>query len=751
MRYMTRKLLQGAFLLVLTLVLSVTALFGASAMKWSAELPSLEGLDALEFTSTSLVFARDGTQIGQIVPVVGEDRESTNRIPVGLDEISPAALQAIVAYEDFNYFSHFGFNPLSVARAFYEEFLGDADRGGSTITTQVVKNTVLYDLRSDRSMERKAKELMLAIELERRLTKAEILQRYVNVVFWGGNVYGIRAAAQTYFGKEPSELNLAEGLYLARLIPAPNVRHDDFSGSRASMREVLNRMVRQGTISQRLADQTWRYPLQPRGWSVRYDGEGSVLETVRTGEEVLVQSSVSSDLSRHVLFEVRRFLLSRFGDAVVFGQGGLRVFTTVDVQAQRAANDAARRAEVPEGAQMAIVAIDHATGGILAMVGEKLRDGVPSGEFNRATQARRQPGSSFKPIVYAAAMERGGMHQGTVLVDAPETFFQRGQPAWEPRNWDNTFSGAQTVRENLNQSRNIPAVKALEAASAQAVAERARELGYNIQPYYSIALGTFEVTPLAHASAFGAFANAGEQVEAHLVTRVEDADGNVLYQAQPRRKQVWSPETAYVMLDTLRGNVIDRNPTALSWRVDVPGRWVTGKTGTTNDDRDIWFVGATPGMTALVWMGNDDSTSMPRTMTNSDGTRETVTSSRQPIYVFNDFVTRALQGRPSTAEGFPVPEGVEFHTIDRRTGAISANGTRAAFSAATDITNVGVGSSLKIELVVDGRDGSRATANTPLEFLEVIEVLPMDLGAYLGGAPADLPGVEGEGTPEPGQ
>jgi penicillin-binding protein 1A len=323
-----------------------------------------------------------------------------------------------------------------------------------------------------------------------------------------------------------------------------------------------------------------------------------------------------------------------------------------------------------------------------------------------------------------------------VLVDAEATFLQRGQPEWVPRNWDNAFAGPQTVREHMNQSRNIPAVKALEAATAQAVADRSRELGYAIEPYYSISLGTFEVTPLAHASAFGAFANGGEQVEAHLVTRVEDADGNVLYDAQPRRKQVWSPQTAYVMLDVLHGNIVDRNPIPLSWRVDVPGRWVAGKTGTTNDDRDIWFVGATPGLTALVWMGNDDATSLPRTMTNSDGTRETVTSSRQPIYVWNDFVTSALQGRPSTADGFPVPEGIEFHAIDRRTGAVSPGGTRAAFSAGTDLTAGGVGTSLTIEIAVDRRDGSRATANTPWEYVDVIDVLPSELDQYLGGAPA---------------
>jgi len=729
-------------LVVLTGLLSVVALFGASALKWASELPSLDALDALEFTATSQVFARDGTQIGQLVPVIGEDRESTNRILVSLDEISPAALQAIIAYEDAQFFRHFGFNPLSVARAFYEEFFGDAERGGSTITTQVVKNTVLFDLRSDRSLERKAKELMLAVELERRLTKPEILTHYVNVAFWGGNVYGIRAAAQTYFGKDPSELTLAEGLYLARLIPAPNPRHNDLLATRASMREVLNRMVRQGTISSEAAERAWREPLQPRGWQVSYDGQGNVVSAERTGDAVLVQTSVSSDLSRNVLIEVRNFLLERFGEGVVFGQGGLRIWTTIDVQAQQAANEAARRAEAPPGAQLAIVGLDPETGGILAMVGERPVAGVPPGEFNRATQARRQPGSSFKPIVYATAMELGGMHQGTVIVDAPATFETRGQPPYEPRNWDDAFLGPLTVRENLNQSRNIPAVKALEAASAQAVAERARELGFDVQPFFALALGSFEVTPLQHASAFGAFANAGELVEAHLVTRVEDADGNVLYEAKPRRKQVWSPQTAYIMLDALHGNVVDTNPIALSHRVNVPGRWVTGKTGTTNDERDIWFVGATPGLTAVVWIGNDDNRSLPSSMVNAAGANERVTSSRQPIYIWNDFVTNALQGRPANSDGFPVPEGIVFHRIDRTTGAISSTGTLSAMPAALDVANVGVGRSLMIELAIDRRTGRRATADTPWEFVDIIEVDPNDLDAILGGAtPTPVPSL----------
>jgi penicillin-binding protein 1A len=730
-----RKVLQGAFLVALTAVLSAGSLLVASALRWADELPALDLLDVLEFSATSQVFARDGTLIGQIVPVFGEERESANRIPVSLDEISPAALQAIIAYEDADFFRHYGFDPLSVARAFYEEFFGDADRGGSTITTQVVKNTVLFDLRSDRSLERKAKELMLAVELERRLTKSEILHRYVNVVFWGGNVYGIRAAAQTYFGKDPSELTLAEGLYLARLIPAPNPRHNDFLGSRASMRVVLDSMVRQGTISRQAADRAWRQEIQPRGWSVTYDGQGGVVEAVRTGDAVIVQSTLSTDLSRDVLFSVRNFLTERFGDAVVFGQGGLRVTTTIDVQAQRAANAAAANTDVPDGAQMAIVGLDPETGGILAMVGHKPRPGVPPGELNRATQSARQPGSSFKPIVYATAFELGGFHQATVLIDESATFLTRGQPPYEPVNWDDQFMGLLTVREHMNLSRNIPAVKTLEAASADAVAARARELGYDVQPFYSLALGAFEATPLQHASGFGAFANGGVHVEAHLVTRVEDADGNVLFEAQPRSKQVWTPQTAYLMLDMLHGNVADREPTALSWRAALPGRWVAGKTGTTNDERDIWFIGSTPGMTAVVWIGNDDNTSLPRNMTNSDGTRETVTSSRQPIYAWNAFVDGALQGRPANASGFAVPDGIVFHRIDRRTGALTAAGTLSAFRATTDLSTSGVSGALQVEVPIDNRTGLRATSLTPFEFVEVIRVDPADLDRVLGGGP----------------
>ncbi|MEX2502219.1 MAG: transglycosylase domain-containing protein [Trueperaceae bacterium] len=749
------KIAQGIFLLVLTLFLSFGAWFAVAALAWSQDLPDLAPVLALEFTATSEVYARDGSRIGVIVPVTGEDRASTNRIPVGLDEISPAALQAIVAYEDDSFFRHFGFDLPAIGRAFYEEFLGSGDRGGSSITTQVIKNTVLAHIRDDRSLERKAKELMLAIELERQLTKAEILQRYVNVVFWGGNVYGIRAAAQTYFGKEPIELNLAEGLYLARLIPAPNARHDEFRTTRASMRNVLDRMVRTGTLSEQAADRAWRYPLQPRGWDVSYDGQGNLTDATPTGESVVVQESIGSELNWHVIVAVRNWLLDQFGEAAVFGRGGLRITTTIDVQAQQAANEASLNAEVPDGAQLAIVGMDPRSGEVLAMVGERLRPGVREGEFNRVTQALRQPGSSFKPIAYATAIEEAGFTQATVLVDEPTEFQQRGEPPYEPRNHDDTFIGPATVRQHLNLSRNIPAVKALEAASAQAVADRARELGYDAEAYPSLALGSFEVTPLRHASAFTAFVNGGVQVEPHFVTRVEDAEGNVLFEAEPRRTRVWDERTAFVMVDMLQGNVNDRNPTAFSWRAAIDGRTVAGKTGTTNDEKDIWFVGSTPELTAAVWIGYDQGSSIPGSMTLSDGSTDAVNSSRQPVYVWSDFMGAALRGRPATS--FQRPEGIETFAFDRVTGAItSSGGTRGAFLSGTQLPSRGFASALEIELPIDTATGLQATADTPMERLEIITVAPDEIEQYLdpnrpppGGLPTGVPNGPEPGDPTP--
>jgi penicillin-binding protein 1A len=732
------KTLQGLFLLVLAGVLSVAGLLTASAFRWAHDIQTDPALDLSKletdisgFTATSQVFDRNGTRIGEILPSFGEGRETTNRIPVTLDQVSPAALQAIIAYEDRDFFSHYGFSVPGIAKAFYEQFFGAQERGGSTITTQVIKNELLQEQASERSLERKVKEVMLAVELERRLTKPEILQRYINVFLWGGNVYGIHAAAQAYFNKNPIDLTLAEGLYLASLIPAPNSLHNrDFNVTRASIRTVLDRMLADGMISKETADRAWKEKIQPTGWSVQYDDEGNVLSATQTGEAIRAQTTISTadPIYAQVTIAVRNWLTDKYGRELVFNKGGLKVYTTIDPQAQKAAEEASLNAEVPPGAQLAFVGIDPATGEVLAMMGEKRTAGVAPEELNRALQSYRQPGSSFKPIVYATAMEVAGFTQATVLVDQPTAFKVPGQGDYKPVNHDNTFAGSMTIRQALNKSRNIPAIKAMEAATPDAVVARATELGYqNMEPFWSIALGSKVATPYQHAAAFSAFANGGVKMEEHFIQRIEDANGRVLYEARPRQTKVWSPQTAYVMLDTLHGNVVDS--AAFSARAAIEGRWVAGKTGTTNDERDIWFVGMTPGMVSAVWIGFDDNSRIPKEIDASltrmgDGN---VNSSRQPVYIWKEFVENALRGKP--AGEFPIPEGITFANRDLTSGG--PGGTRMAFAGNAPSNTLGLQSQMMIEVPYDKCANKRATTTTTRDCLEVRNVPANGISAYL--------------------
>ena len=375
---------------------------------------------------------------------------------------------------------------------------------------------------------------------------------------------------------------------------------------------------------------------------------------------------------------------------------------------------------------MALVSIDPKTGGILAMVGGRLDTAQGGDTFNRATSARRQPGSSFKPIVVATALEEGGYTQATLLSDNKTTFDDPGQAPWTPRNHDDTFDGIKTLRSHLDRSRNIPMVKLAEAVTPQAVVTRATQLGYNVLPVPAIALGSFEVTPEKHAAALAAFANKGVYIEPHLIKKVTDAEGNVLYEAQPLHTKVWSETTAYLMLDLLRGNVTDRNPYGLSNRAVIEGRWVGGKTGTTNDERDIWFVGLTPEAVSAVWIGYDNSKSLPKE--TPDG--ELINSSRQPIWVWKQFAEEALAGR--AAQPWQAPPNIMFEKVDLSTGVPSAQGTRVAFARGTQPGAKGqkVASYLNITIPIDTRTDKRATAETPQEYLEWREISPSEVQQF---------------------
>jgi len=732
------KVFRGFFLLFLTVVLSVAALLGASAFKWATELPPVSEIEKLEYTATSQLFDTNEQVIGTILPTDAVSGATTSREVVTLQKVAPPVLWAIVSSEDDGFFQHYGFDTLALLRATYEEFLGGGGRGGSTLTIQVVKNTLLADIKDERSLERKFKEMMLAVELERRLTKAEILQQYLNVAYWGKNFYGIYAAGRAYFDKDPLELTLAEGLYLARLLPAPEPNYNDFDATRQAMKNVLANMVENGVVSQAAADRAWQQPLEPTGWSVRYDAAGEVLGAERNGEEPRVSTTVASDLNKLVVFSVRNEI-ERFLPGQLFHAGGLRIYTTIDSQAQEAANNAARDEDghLPEGAQMALVSIDPKTGGILAMVGGRLDDTsdvtVGAGDtFNRATSARRQPGSSFKPIVVATALEAGGYTQASLISDVETTFEQAGQKPWTPRNHDDEFDGIETLRSHLDRSRNIPIVKLVEALTPQAVVTRATQLGYEgLRPVPAIALGSFEATPLEHASALGAFVNSGVHVAPHFVKRITDADGNVLFEAEPRRTKVWSDATSFLMLDLLRGNVVDTAPVGLSNRAALDGRWVGGKTGTTNDEHDIWFVGLTPETASAVWIGFDEPRSIPETLPNGDA----VNSSRQPVWIWKRFAEEALAGK--SPRPLRAPPNVVFKKVDLSTGVPSAQGTRVAFVRGTEPGAQGqqVASYLNITIPVDIRTDTRAGAETPREFIEWREISPSDVQRFAGPLP----------------
>jgi membrane peptidoglycan carboxypeptidase len=656
-------------LLLLALLLGVGLALGYIAYAYTRGLPDLSQLDRLRLTATSTLFARDGSLLAQLASV--EEGRAIHRGLVRLSQVSPAALAALVFSEDRRYFQHYGVDFLRLFGALYAVLRGDL-QGGSTITTQVIKNTLLKDLAQERTLERKVKEWALALELERRYTKEEILEMYLNVVPWGGNAVGLGGAAEAYFGKDPGALTLAEGLYLASLVPAPNARYGDLKGVRERMRRLLEEMVAEGWVSREVAEAAWREPLAPRGWRVRYDGEGNLLEAELADPEARLVRPLDPRMAPHFVLEVRRFLEARFGKEKVYGEGGLRVYTTLDPAMQRAAEAAVSRARLPEGADLALVALDPETGEVLALVGGVRREGD---EYNRATRALRNPGSAVKPFVYATAFE-AGWTQATLVPDRPLEFPDPSQPGgiWRPKNFSGTFlNQSVTVRYALDLSLNLPAVYTAHQVGVERVAEKLAQAGFAVRyPTLAIAIGGASVTPIDLAAAYAAFVNGGYRVAPIFVERVEDARGQVLYRATPERRRLFDPLVAYQGWDLLKGYVYDLGEKGLAKRARVPGRVVGGKTGTTNEARDLWFAGVTRGLSAVVWVGRDDNRPLRL------GGREPSSSVVNPP-IWRDFVAEALRGRP--AGDIPLPPGLVKARVDLVSGYLSPNGIEMAFPA----------------------------------------------------------------------
>ena len=662
-RLLALALLVGAFLV------------GSVLWRWAKDLPSLEAFESLRLTATTTLYAKDGTPIATLASV--EDGRAVRRRLVGLEEVSPAAVAAIVASEDRRFFRHHGIDWIRFFGALYRTLQGDL-QGGSTITTQVIKNTLLKELAGKRTLERKFKEFLLAIELERRYTKEEILGMYLNVAFWGGNLTGIAAASEAYFKKDPLELNLAEGAYLASLIPAPNARYRDLVGTLARARRLIREMAAEGWISPAEAALALKTPIVPSGWEAEYDEEGNLVKAELKDPKAQVLPNLETKVAPHFVLAVRKELLRTFGPERVFGEGGLKVRTTLDLGMQAAAEDAALYAVksglLPTGAELAIVGMDPKTGAVLAMVGAK--PGT-EGEFNRATQVQRSPGSAVKPFVYATAFE-SGWTQASPVWDKPISFKDPSQPGgvWRPKNFSGTFLNRPvTVRYALDRSLNIPAILTAEAIGVERLKAKLDLLGFKTPsfPSLAMAIGAVGASPLQMAAAYAAFLEGGLYPEPYLIEEVRDGKGELLLRASPRRRRVFDPKVAYLGWDLLKGYVYDPDPfgrKSLAWRARIPGRVVGGKTGTSNEARDLWFAGVTPGLSAVVWVGRDDNRPM-----RWKGREPSSSIINPPIW--RRFVERALSGHP--ADEPPPPEGMVQVKIDLLEGTPRPDGVAVYF------------------------------------------------------------------------
>ena len=531
--------------------------------------------------ATSTIYDVNGVELANV-------HAAENRMPIKMAQIPKALRDAFVAVEDNRFYEHIGIDPKGILRAVYANVRGQTiSEGGSTITQQLAKNAYLTQ---DRTFKRKVQEIFLALQLERQYTKDEILELYLNQIYFGQGAYGVQAAAKTYFNKNAEELDLNECAMLAGIPKSPNY-YSPFNNLQAAQERkavVLEQMAKYGYITAQ---------------------EAAAVKSA----EVTLYNPVSKDINEASYFidYVTKILIDKYGADAVY-KDGLKIYTTLDIEMQRAA-EAALTQNLPtfftDGngliqPQGALVSIDPHNGHIKAMVGGRGTD-----QFNRATMAERQPGSAFKPFVFVAALENN-FTPSTVIDDSP---IKVGD--WAPMNYNRNFNGKVTLRYVCEQSLNVPTVKVAQALGIDKPIFYAQEMGITTfvldgarnDRNLAASLGglTKGVTPLELTSAYGTFANKGIHVNPVAIIRVLDRNGKVMEENYPDQKSVVSEASAAELTNMLQGVIIKGTGT----RANI-GRPAAGKTGTTSDYHDAWFVGYTPDLVTGVWVGNDNNASL---------------------------------------------------------------------------------------------------------------------------------------------
>ncbi len=568
------------------------------------------------------------------------------RRPVTLDELPEHVVRAILAAEDDGFFTHPGISPTGTARALWVNLRGGAvQQGGSTITQQLVKN--LY-LSSERTLQRKVKEALIAVILEARYGKRAILEAYLNEIYWGrsgpANIIGLGAAAHAWFGKDAGELSLAEAATLAAMIRAP--------GDYSPVRNAGKVVDRRNWVIQRMVELGWITPAR---------AERALREPLRPDPQPVAARPLAPYFAHFAAEEARE----RFGIEELADQGYL-LFSTLGWREQRDAEKAVaqglstlekgweRRRRSAGPLQAALVSVDPRDGAVLAWVGG--RDFAKS-QFDRVSQARRQAGSAFKPVIYAAAFREAAASPATLLRDSP-IVVRVSTTEWRPQNNDRGFRGWVTVRAALEQSLNIPTVRLALQVGLPRVIETARDFGIegDMEPVPSLALGAFEITPLEMTQVYATLANGGTRPSLHGLAAVEDRFGEpVLGDDLPAPRRVVPPQASWLVTSILQG-VMDRGTGAGVRRFGIRDP-LAGKTGTTNDRRDSWFAGYSPDRVTVVWVGYDD---------NSE---TSLSGSRAALPIWSRFVAAVRPARGFVP--FAPPPGIVQATVDPLTGQLA--------------------------------------------------------------------------------
>lgn len=635
-------------LAVITLVVFVVVITGAGLGFLAASfhtLPSLKG--DIRPPAASQILDVNGK-------LIATTRSVENRIPVTINKVPKDLQNAFVAVEDARFYQHAGVDPRGILRAFWSNLTDrGVSEGGSTITQQLAKNALLSQ---ERTLKRKIQEAFLAFQIERQYTKSEILELYLNQIYFGQGAYGVQAAAQVYFGKNVEDLNLAECAILAGIPKSPNYYSpiNNLKASTERQQTVLDQMVKYNYIDQNTANAA-------KNTKIKLASRSSSPES-------------SSSIAPYFVDYVTQQLIDKYGADAVY-KDGLKIYTTLDIDMQNAAEQAMRNLPSPridsngiKQPQGALVAIDPQTGYIKAMVGGRGND-----QFNRSVMAERQPGSAFKPFVYLAAIE-SGMNAASIVNDSQISFGN-----WTPSNYDGKFHGNVTLRTALEQSLNIPAVKLANQVGVDKPLYYAQQMGISTlvlqgstnDKNLATSLGglTRGVTPLEIASAYGVIANQGVRAEPIAIVKVLDRNGKILEQNSTKEKAVINERSAYVLLDMMRGVITRGTGTAANI-----GRPAAGKTGTTSDYKDAWFVGFTPDLVAAVWIGNDN-----------DGYLNGITGGSLPADIWNMFMSKAAAKYP--VRDFVKPNGLsipEAPIIPEEKNEKPADGTQPTTSSPND-------------------------------------------------------------------